>query len=370
MKQKLLILIDTMKPMIDGVSIFLEKTLPFLKKKFDITIIAPHYSDERYEGAKLITFPLQKIGDSGYGTAKTNKRILKNEVKNCDIVFNHESASPLAPSFYALKYARRYKKPFFTYVHSIDWELFPASVKIPKFIRNSAKFFLKIFVRWFLSNKNNVNLVSFPTIKKMLIDINLRGKIEIVPIGISDCFKAGTSKYPFKEKIVIGYVGRIGREKGLDILLEKFLKLKSKYKNLLLVIVGEGPIRNMFEGKKDIIVTGFVNQNEVAEYFKAMDIFVLPSITEANSLSTLEALKSGTCCLIRDVGAIKDYLKSGENGYLFNTNNELENLLEKLIKNKELRQKMGDKAAKSVNHLTWKNTTDKLIEVFKKYKND
>ena len=97
-----------------------------------------------------------------------------------------------------------------------------------------------------------------------------------------------------------------------------------------------------------------------------MDIFVLPSITEANSLSTLEALKSGVCCVNSDVGAIKDYLKNEYNGYLFNENSELEGILEKLIKDEKLRKTMGINAAKSVSEYTWENTVNSLIRVFEK----
>ena len=114
MKMKLLIFIDTLKPLIDGVSVFIDNILPLLAKKYDITIIAPHYSNETYENAILITFPLYKIINFDYGQAHINRKIIKNEVKKCDIIFSHESASPLSASFIALKYARIYKKPFFT----------------------------------------------------------------------------------------------------------------------------------------------------------------------------------------------------------------------------------------------------------------
>jgi glycosyltransferase involved in cell wall biosynthesis len=364
MKKKLLIFIDTLKPKVDGVSMFLENTLEGLTKNYEVTIIAPRYSNETYENAKLITFPVHIIPGADYGIPRVNRKIIKEETKKCDIILNHESLSPANASFFGLRYANKFKKPFFSYIHSIDFELITELFHIP-FFKKLEKTILQVYARWFIC-RETATLVSFPTIEKILREITVVGLYEIVPIGISDIFKPGKSNFSFQDKVVIGFVGRISREKGLDVLLKIFLQLQEKFDNLVLLIVGDGPLREKFEGKKDVKVTGFVSQNEVADYYRAMDIFVLPSITEANSLSTLEALKSGVCCVNSDVGAIRDYLKNGYNGYLFNENSELEGILEKLIKDEKLRKTMGINAAKSVSKYTWENTVNSLIRVFEK----
>jgi len=366
MKKKLLIFIDTLKPMVDGVSMFLDNTVGTLSQKYDVTIIAPRYSTEPYENTNLITFPLRKLPNLDYGLPKNNRKIIKREVKKCDFILNHESLSPHTASFFGLLYARKYKKPFFTYVHSIDFELSSEVIKIPNFVKKIEKTFLQIYARWFLNNET-ATIVSFPTIEKILKEIKVKGSFETVPIGITDIFRPGKSKYSLQDKIVIGFVGRISREKGLDVLLDVYLQLRKKYHNLFLLIVGDGPLRNSIEGHEDVKITGFVSHQEVADYYRAMDIFVLPSLTEANSLSTLEALKSGTCCVTSEVGAIGDYLKDGFNGYFIHNKEELYTVLEKLIQDEKLRKTAGINAAKSVAELTWDNTTNKLIQVFNKY---
>jgi glycosyltransferase involved in cell wall biosynthesis len=367
MKKKLLIFIDTMKPMKDGVSMFLENTLQLLVKDYEVTIIAPRYSDETYENAKLITFPLYKSIGTDYGFSKINRRIIKKEVKKCDLIFNHESLSPFQSSFFGLLYAKKYKKPFFTYVHSVDFELFTEVIKLPYIIKKVEKLFLRIYAKWFLS-RETVTIVSFPTIEKILRKIKVKGKFETVTIGISDIFHPGKSRFSIKDKTVIGYVGRISREKGLDVLLEVFLKLNKKFENIYLLIVGDGPLRYIFSNKENAKVTGFISHEDTSEYFRAIDIFVLPSLTEANSLSTLEALKSGACCVNTDVGAIRDYIKNGFNGFFYYSKDELYNLLEKLINDKNLRKKISKNASESVKDYTWENTAFKLKKVFEKYK--
>ncbi len=371
MKKKLLITIDTIKPMVDGVSTFLDRIIPHLKQVYDITVIAPDYGNPDYPDVRILKYPVVKLQSNGYGPPKTSLKwikMIKKEVKKCDLVFNNESVSPYLNAYiFAMRYCRKYKKPFFTYVHSIDWELFPEVTYIPEFIRKTGKYILSKYARWCLNNKNNIVIVSFPTIAEILKNINVKGQIEFAPIGISEIFKPGDSKYAFKDKIVLGYAGRVSREKGLIVLLNIYKKLLKKYDNIHLLIVGEGPEKVIFEGIKNVTTTGFVSPEEVAEYYRSMDIFVLPSFTEANSLSTLEALKSGVCCVTRNVGAIKDYLKNDYNGYVFDTNEELEEILEKLIEDEKLLKKLKNNASKSVQEYTWENTSNHLINIFNKY---
>lgn len=362
MKKKLLILIDTLKPMVDGVSTFLDGTMSYLSEKYRVTVIAPDYGETSYSDINLIQFPIFKYKLTAYGFPKINRKIIKREVKTADFILNHESILPLSTSFYALNYAKKYKKPFFTYIHTLDWELPTEIIRMPNFVRKFGRFLFKIYGKWFLNNCT-VILVSFPTIEKILRENRVQGRFERVPIGISDIFEPGKSTFSFNDKTVIGYVGRVSREKGLEKLYKAFLTLDSKFDNLFLLIVGDGLDKDIFKGDRNIKITGFVSHEEVAEYLKAIDIFVLPSVTEANSLSTLEAMKAGVCCVTRDVGAIKDYLKHGHSGYLFDEEEELVDILEKLIINEKLRKEMGRNARESVLKYTWENTSDLIIKV-------
>lgn len=365
MKRKVLILIDTAKPKVDGVSVFLDNILPYLTEIYEVTIIAPDYGTSTYENARLIKFPVRTVGHRDYGFPKADRKVIKQEVKTCDFVFNHESIFPFSSSSFALRYARKYNKPFFTYVHSIDWELLTEGARISEFMRKIERFLLKIYGRWFL-NRCSTLFIPFRTIEDILRKNNIKSNVAVVPIGISDIFKPGESTLSFGHNLVIGYVGRISREKGLDLLISTFVKLHATIDRLCLVIVGDGPDADRFRANENVTVTGFVSQKEVADYLRAMDIFVLPSVTETSSISTLEAMKAGVCCVARDVGCIRDYLQHGHNGYFFNKDDELRDLLETLIKNEELRKKIVTAARERVLSYTWKHTADCLFKVFEK----
>ena len=79
-------------------------------------------------------------------------------------------------------------------------------------------------------------------------------------------------------------------------------------------MVGDGTKKQVKEFKKikNCKVTGFVP--DVHEYLKAMDIFVMPSLTETTSLATLEAMACGLPVIATKVGYIKNYLVRNHNG--------------------------------------------------------
>lgn len=375
MKKKLLLLTDTIDPMVDGASIFLRNIIPFLSEKFDVTIIAPNLGEVAYDGVRLIQFPTIKIKPSNfsnYGIPKINPRVIAREVKRCDFVLNQESLQPITSSFFAIRYARKYNKPFFTYTHAIDWESMPEYV-IPEYwgiswiIRKISRLFLRVYGRRFLK-KSNVVIIPFFSVGTILQKNRVQAHFEVAPVGTSDDFHHGKSRYEIPEKIVIGYVGRISREKGLDVLLSAFQKLDAQYPNKLrLLIVGDGPLRSIFNDAKNVTVTGFVSHKEVAEYLRAMHIFVLPSISETSSIATLEAMRSGLACVTRDVGCIRDYLDNGKNGFFFTDENSLIDILERLSTDETFRKKICNAALESTSKYSWKNTVDCLEDIFNRY---
>ncbi|MBQ9737103.1 MAG: glycosyltransferase family 4 protein [Clostridia bacterium] len=106
--------------------------------------------------------------------------------------------------------------------------------------------------------------------------------------------------YDIKDgEVVIGFVGRLGREKGCNELFEAFRNLKKEYVNAKLLFVGpiekedtiEPELLQYFRNCEDIIKTGRVSN--VEKYVAAMDVFVLPSYREGFGMSVVEASAMG-----------------------------------------------------------------------------
>lgn len=147
---------------------------------------------------------------------------------------------------------------------------------------------------------------------------------------------------PPEDKIIL-YSGKYMEKKRPMDLLRAFGKLNNP--GCWLILVGEGELRKEMEKfiadnqLKQVILTGFVNQSQVSEYYAISDVFVMcSSIGETWGLSVNEAMNFGLPVIISDLtGCSEDMVKNGDNGYIFETGNTDQLALkldEVLVKNK------------------------------------
>jgi len=130
---------------------------------------------------------------------------------------------------------------------------------------------------------------------------------------------------------VVGFVGRIHREKGLDTLVRAIALLP---KSSVLVLVGRGPYRAELEGligalglSERVHWAPWVNSKEVPQYMSAFDVLVLPSRTCRNwkeqfGRVLVEAMASETCVVGSDSGEIPNVV--GDAGLIFHEGDERE----------------------------------------------
>lgn len=141
---------------------------------------------------------------------------------------------------------------------------------------------------------------------------------------------------------LIIYLGRLGPEKRIDLLIEAFanLKLKGQH-NCSLFIAGDGPYSTVRQLKKiaaqvpDVHFTGFLHGETKANVLASCDIFCMPSPYETFGRVVVEAMASGIPVVAVNSGAVIDYIVDEVNGYLAPTNNvkELTNSLQRALLN-------------------------------------
>jgi glycosyltransferase involved in cell wall biosynthesis len=162
---------------------------------------------------------------------------------------------------------------------------------------------------------------------------------------------------------VIGYVGRLGREKDVLTLYRAFLQLSKKVTNSRLLIVGDGIAdvkRHMMHNNR-VVLAG--NQSDVSPYLQAMDVFVLPSLIETTSLATLEAMSTQVPVICTPVGLIKEYIREKKNGLLFPVGNSLilSLKLEWLASDTDTRTNLGKAGRETVlKEYSWQRTVDNV----------
>lgn len=118
------------------------------------------------------------------------------------------------------------------------------------------------------------------------------------------------------------FVGRLGREKGLDHLLEAWHQQVSSEPNLHLLIVGDGPDGNTLKAlarEKHLPVTfaGKVPHEAMPQYYGAADLFVTASTTEMMSIALLEAQATGLPVLQRFDPWNRQQVTDGVNGFVY-----------------------------------------------------
>jgi glycosyltransferase involved in cell wall biosynthesis len=138
---------------------------------------------------------------------------------------------------------------------------------------------------------------------------------------------------------VLVFLGRLGFEKRVDLLIKAFAELKRKQPNCSLVIVGDGPadvvnkLKRLAEPVPDIHFTGFLLGETKANVLASCDVFCSPSPYETFGLTGVEAMASGIPVITVNSGGVSEYILDGVNGYLVPPNDVegLVNCLEKVL---------------------------------------
>ena len=372
-KKKLLIASDCFLPRWDGISRFINSLIPGLSKKYDITILAPNYGDVSIENVNLIRFPSRKIKIGDYSPSKTYLSLIKKEVKKTDLIFV-QTSGPIGNR--AIILGKILKKPTIVYVHSLEWELFSKSV--PRF-KNLVRFFTKYYIK-FLYNTVDLLIVPYLELKEILKKYGIyKPEIVVTRLGIDiDLYKPSKDKKQSKKDLgidpnnfVIGYVGRISREKDIFTLINAFKNLRREKPNVRLLVIGSGikKFEDKIAKEKNVIFVG--KKDNVVPYYQAMDAYVLPSHTETTSLSTLEAMACGVSVVVTPVGYVKDYVSDKFNGLFFPFSNSLvlKLKLKQLIEDENLRNEISINAVKTVNkRFNWNNTQKKIEFILSQFK--
>jgi glycosyltransferase involved in cell wall biosynthesis len=180
------------------------------------------------------------------------------------------------------------------------------------------------------------------------------------------------SQYGMQDKIVLGISSWFHKErKGFDILFEAFSKLDQKF---VLMIIGI-PKENQKEvieyassfGISDarIIMPGFIDN--IYEFYKAMDMFLLPSRSEGFSLALLEAAASGLPIIASDIPGNDEFIVHGKNGLLFNISkpNELTQGVLQLAGDSVLSKDYGNTSKEDfIKEFTLERYAEKLSKFF------
>ncbi|TKJ17354.1 hypothetical protein CEE44_02355 [Candidatus Woesearchaeota archaeon B3_Woes] len=210
-------------------------------------------------------------------------------------------------------------------------------------------------------------------------------KIHVVPHGTFDFFTKWRKKNKKElkkefnlnenEKIIL-FFGYIREYKGLKYLLKSMHEVIKEDKNIRLIIAGE-LWQNMEVYEKELnglenfvkFFPKFIPNQEVYKFFDVADICVLPYHNTEQTISgpLLVALAFGKPTIISPVGGIREFIKDGQEA-IFSQGGDVKLLSEniiKLIKDKNLQDKLSKNAIKKNSTFGWDKVTSKYYEIMK-----
>lgn len=192
---------------------------------------------------------------------------------------------------------------------------------------------------------NRASRVIAPThgIRDLLMSYGVEQRIEVLPSGVDVSVFQSSSGQASRIRAGGGpialFVGRLGKEKNVDLVLDAFDVAARRIQDLRLIIVGSGPHEqelrrhaNTLGSSPRIHFTGALDQHELGAYYAAADVFVFASTTETQGLVLLEAMTHGVPVAAVDCAVTREVV-SGESGILAaESTNELADAILALVR--------------------------------------
>jgi len=279
------------------------------------------------------------------------------------------------------------RKPFIHTVHGVLADEYFQALRIGSL---SLRGKLANLVLWRLSkqeaecarNANLVVTISNYSLQKLVrfYDVD-SSKIRIVPNGVDpQRFKPSEEDTVLKKQIGVGnrpvilFVGRLIPRKGLQYLVEAARVVVRERKDVVFLIVGNGPLRNHLvksiktsDLSSNFILFGDANEAVLPAIYNCADIFVLPSIQEGQGIALLEAQSSGKPVVAFNIGGVREALQNQLTGLLTEPNSlDLAETLLRLLADKSLREKMGRRGRDFVSrNLSWDACARKMVEIYR-----
>jgi phosphatidylinositol alpha 1,6-mannosyltransferase len=310
-----------------------------------------------------VPFPFYQDYYLSYSNEKNLEK--KLDAFNPDILHVH---SPDLISWAALKYARTKKIPILA-THHTDF------VKYTSYYH--ASYLAPVIKTMLKALYNRMGAVTTPSLPmaKELTSYGVKN-IEITPWGTDLCLFTPEAFSPdWRQKIagidstkkIILSVSRLTWEKDLQVLADTYKMLAKHRNDFILVVAGDGPIRQELEElMPGAVFLGHLSCKELATAYASSDIFLFPSCTETFGNVTLEAMASGLVSVTADEGGSLSLVQDGVNGLQAKARNagDFYKKISYLLDNPAARDELRNNALTFSAGYSWKAACDRTFAIY------
>jgi glycosyltransferase involved in cell wall biosynthesis len=251
------------------------------------------------------------------------------------------------------------------YIHT-DWVMFfKKTLNFNKDnlnrVRRILRSFYKAFDKLFVLNNDHIKWL---TSKEMNIS---KENVCLTAHWVDDIFRPTNAN----KKEVLGidenvsvmlYVGRVSKEKGVLDLPYIYKNVKKTFKNIVLVIVGNGPATEQLKNDiPDAIFHNWVDRDKLPDIYSVSDVLLFPSIFDTFSCVVLESISCGLPVVAYKAKGPKDILKDEKCGYLVKTKEQMTEKVIYYLQNKEIQQIFKKEAVKRAENYNVDTILNKFL---------
>ncbi|HAR62673.1 MAG: glycosyltransferase family 4 protein [Candidatus Margulisiibacteriota bacterium] len=372
---RIAIFTDTYKPQINGVVTSIEIFRKELEKKgHKVFIFAPMLPGENKRLKRVfrfnsVTYPFQRE----HRLVFPYSRIL-NKFDRLKIDIIH-SQTPFSMGLLAAYLSKKYKIPLVHTYHTLFTEYL-------HYIKLEGEVFKNV-VKWASKRYCNLcDLIIVPSAKILeeLKEYGVASPIEIIPTGIESIdtsllVKADALKEQYNiptNRRLLCFVGRLGKEKNIEFLINAMPSILISVKNTQLIIVGDGPekiplqkLAKKLQIQDNITFTGYVDRKIVFSIVRMSDIFIFASTTETQGLVLIEAMSMRTPVVAVDAMGVSDVLQGNYGGILTPDNvSKFSDKIVDLLQNPVLLEQKSEEATHRADEWSAENMTEKLLKCY------
>ena len=369
---------DTYYPQVNGVVtsiLMLEKELKNLGHDVYIfTTSNPKAKDLSQNIFRLPSMPFVFLPTYRIAFFCSPKMLRKIKNFNLDIIHTQTEFSiglfgKMVSKFLKIPMVHTYHTMYEDYVHYIANGYF--------FKPKAAQKFSKIFC-------NMAKTVIVPTqkTKDCLIDYGVKKPIKIIPTGIElEKFRARITPEKIinlkknlglkADDFVILFLGRVAKEKSIDVLISQMPNIIKKVENAKLLIVGGGPYLEKLKSMshdlfmdRNIFFTGEIPWQQINIYYRLADVFVTASTSETQGLTCIEAMASEIPVVCKNDPSVQNLIENGKNGFLFDDGKELTSIIYDLKQNQQLRENIIGHAKITVDNLSCNSFAKSIQNIY------